>query len=183
MKNIPNSGMLIINQSVQIQKFYILQNLLPPERVTCDWLLQLSPQSCGDQPVHARRQPPQCVASRHRVGHSANQRLFKITLIINCRLVVDTAKAIQFAIDIAKGMAFIHSLDRQLPRLYLSSKHVMVKTCMSQIIKRSYSIFTDRLRFWWRARCKGKHGRCKIQLSRKGENVSPGMDCPRGINE
>ena len=45
---------------------------------------------------------------------------------LDCRLVVDTSKAIQFAIDIAKGMAFIHSLDRQLPRLYLSSKHVMV---------------------------------------------------------
>jgi len=45
-------------------------------------------------------------------------------------LVVDTAKAIQFAIDIAKGMAFIHSLDRQLPRLYLSSKHVMID-CLS----------------------------------------------------
>jgi hypothetical protein len=43
-------------------------------------------------------------------------------------MVVDTAAAIQFAIDIAKGMAFIHSLDRQLPRLYLSSKHVMVST-------------------------------------------------------
>jgi len=45
-------------------------------------------------------------------------------------LVVDTSKAIQFAIDIAKGMAFIHSLDRQLPRLYLSSKHVMID-CVS----------------------------------------------------
>ena len=43
-----------------------------------------------------------------------------------CRLVVDTARAIQFAIDVAKGMAFIHSLDRQLPRLYLNSHHVMV---------------------------------------------------------
>ena len=50
----------------------------------------------------------------------------RLTLCIYCRLVVDTSKAIQFAIDIAKGMAFIHSLDRQLPRLYLSSKHVMV---------------------------------------------------------
>ena len=44
-----------------------------------------------------------------------------------CRLVVDTARAIQFAIDVAKGMAFIHSLDRQLPRLYLNSHHVMVR--------------------------------------------------------
>jgi len=45
-------------------------------------------------------------------------------------LVVDTGTAIQFAIDIAKGMAFIHSLDRQLPRLYLSSRHVMID-CVS----------------------------------------------------
>ena len=41
-------------------------------------------------------------------------------------LVVDSARAVQFAIDVAKGMAFIHSLDRQLPRLYLNSHHVMV---------------------------------------------------------
>jgi len=45
-------------------------------------------------------------------------------------LVVDTNRALQFAIDIAKGMAFIHSLDRQLPRLYLNSKHVMID-CVS----------------------------------------------------
>ena len=45
---------------------------------------------------------------------------------------VDTARAIQFAIDVAKGMAFIHSLDRQLPRLYLNSHHVMVRpNCVS----------------------------------------------------
>ena len=61
-------------------------------------------------------------------------------------LVVDSARAVQFAIDVAKGMAFIHSLDRQLPRLYLNSHHVMVShqagcnyhphhnpTCMLQI--------------------------------------------------
>ena len=43
-------------------------------------------------------------------------------------LVVDTNRAVQFAIDVAKGMAFIHSLDRQLPRLYLSSHHIMVRS-------------------------------------------------------
>jgi len=45
-------------------------------------------------------------------------------------LVVDSARAVQFAIDVAKGMAFIHSLDRQLPRLYLNSHHVMID-CVS----------------------------------------------------
>jgi len=46
-------------------------------------------------------------------------------------IVVDTGRAIQFAIDIAKGMAFLHSLDRQMPRLHLTSRHVMVD-CVSE---------------------------------------------------
>jgi len=41
-------------------------------------------------------------------------------------LVVDATAAIQFAVDVAKGMAFLHSLDRQLPRYYLNSRHVMI---------------------------------------------------------
>ena len=41
-------------------------------------------------------------------------------------VVVDTITALQFAHDIAKGMAFLHSLDRQMPRFHLNSKHVMV---------------------------------------------------------
>ena len=40
--------------------------------------------------------------------------------------VVDTAQALKFALDIAQGMAFIHSLEKVVPNLYLSSKHVMV---------------------------------------------------------
>ena len=41
-------------------------------------------------------------------------------------VVVDTPRALQFATDIAKGMAFLHSLDRQMPRFHLNSKHIMV---------------------------------------------------------
>ena len=41
-------------------------------------------------------------------------------------LVVDTARALQFAIDIAKGMSFLHSLDREMPNFHLNSKHVMI---------------------------------------------------------
>ena len=41
-------------------------------------------------------------------------------------VVVDTMRALQFAHDVAKGMAFLHSLDRQMPRFHLNSKHVMV---------------------------------------------------------
>lgn len=41
-------------------------------------------------------------------------------------IVVDTAQALKFALDMARGMAFIHSLEKLVPNLYLSSKHVMV---------------------------------------------------------
>ncbi len=41
-------------------------------------------------------------------------------------LVVDSARAIQFALDVARGMAYLHSLDREMPRFHLNSKHVMV---------------------------------------------------------
>lgn len=41
-------------------------------------------------------------------------------------IVVDTLQALKFALDIARGMAFIHSLDKLVPHLYLSSKHIMI---------------------------------------------------------
>uniref|UniRef100_A0A4D5R9F9 Integrin-linked protein kinase n=2 Tax=Scolopendra TaxID=41364 RepID=A0A4D5R9F9_SCOVI len=41
-------------------------------------------------------------------------------------LVVDTAQAIKFAADIARGMAFLHTLEPIIPLYYLSSKHVMI---------------------------------------------------------
>lgn len=41
-------------------------------------------------------------------------------------IVVDTAQALKFAIDICRGMAFLHTLDPLIPRFYLSSKHVMI---------------------------------------------------------
>ena len=44
-------------------------------------------------------------------------------------LVVDTAQAIRFALDVTRGMAFLHSLEKQLPNFTLSSKHVMVMSC------------------------------------------------------
>ena len=54
-------------------------------------------------------------------------------------VVVDTITALQFAHDIAKGMAFLHSLDRQMPRFHLNSKHVMV--CRKSIIRYFPRIF------------------------------------------
>lgn len=42
------------------------------------------------------------------------------------QLVVDNQRAIKFALDIARGMAFLHSLDPMIPRFYLNSFHVLI---------------------------------------------------------
>ncbi|KAI6214849.1 hypothetical protein M3Y94_00316700 [Aphelenchoides besseyi] len=41
-------------------------------------------------------------------------------------VVIDHNQAIRFALDVARGMSFLHSLDRMVLRYYLSSKHVVV---------------------------------------------------------
>lgn len=43
--------------------------------------------------------------------------------------VVDQTQAVKFALDIASGMAFLHTLEPMIPRHYLNSRSVMVKTC------------------------------------------------------
>lgn len=40
--------------------------------------------------------------------------------------VVDQTQAVKFALDIACGMAFLHTLEPMIPRHYLNSKSVMV---------------------------------------------------------
>lgn len=41
-------------------------------------------------------------------------------------VVVDTAQALRFALDIARGMSFLHSLERIIPTYLLNSHHVMI---------------------------------------------------------
>ncbi|EPB74509.1 ankyrin repeat protein [Ancylostoma ceylanicum] len=41
-------------------------------------------------------------------------------------VVIDHSQAIRFAVDIARGMSYLHSLDPAILRFYLSSKHVVV---------------------------------------------------------
>lgn len=43
-------------------------------------------------------------------------------------LVVDQSQAVKFALDIASGMAFLHTLEPMVPRLNLNSKHIMVRS-------------------------------------------------------
>lgn len=44
----------------------------------------------------------------------------------NKAIIVDNQQSIKFALDIARGMAFLHSLNPMVPRLYLNSFHVLV---------------------------------------------------------
>ena len=37
-------------------------------------------------------------------------------------------QSVKFAIDVAKGMVYLHSMEPLIPRLYLTSYHVMVST-------------------------------------------------------
>jgi integrin-linked kinase len=48
-------------------------------------------------------------------------------------LVVDSSRAVQFALDIARGMSYLHSLERQIPRFHLNSRHVLVSNCCNPL--------------------------------------------------
>lgn len=41
---------------------------------------------------------------------------------------MDQSQAVKFALDIASGMAFLHTLEPMVPRFYLNSKHIMVRS-------------------------------------------------------
>ncbi|XP_052276982.1 integrin-linked protein kinase-like isoform X2 [Dreissena polymorpha] len=41
-------------------------------------------------------------------------------------IVVDQNQCLRFAIDIARGMEFLHTLEPLIPNMYLTSKHVMI---------------------------------------------------------
>ncbi|XP_076061926.1 integrin linked kinase isoform X2 [Oratosquilla oratoria] len=72
--------------------------------------------------VGCSNSPPNLVVINQYLPHGS---LFNL-LHQETSIVVDTAQALKFALDIARGMAFLHSLDRLVPNLYLSSKHVMI---------------------------------------------------------
>lgn len=42
------------------------------------------------------------------------------------RVTVDTALALRLAVDVARAMAFLHSLERIIPQFHLNSHHIMV---------------------------------------------------------
>ena len=47
---------------------------------------------------------------------------------------VDQAQTLRFAVDIARGMAFLHAMEPLIPRYYLNSKNILVSTQIIPLI-------------------------------------------------
>lgn len=60
----------------------------------------------------------------------------------NKSLIIDNQQALKFALDIARGMAFLHSLDPKVPRLYLNSFHVLIGEDMTARINMADAKFS-----------------------------------------
>lgn len=57
-------------------------------------------------------------------------------------IVIDQLQAAKFALDIARGMSFLHSLDPMVLRYYLSSKHIVVDEELSAKISMADTKFS-----------------------------------------
>lgn len=75
-------------------------------------------------------QPPQLATVSQYLARGSLHRL----LHGGTGVVVDTARALRLALDVARAMAFLHGLDRQNRcRFYLNSKHIMVRIDNAQL--------------------------------------------------
>uniref|UniRef100_A0A665WJ70 Scaffold protein ILK n=1 Tax=Echeneis naucrates TaxID=173247 RepID=A0A665WJ70_ECHNA len=69
-----------------------------------------------------------------RKSRDFNEEYPKLRLLFNpliYNFVVDQTQAVKFALDIACGMAFLHTLEPMIPRHYLNSKSVMIDEDMT----------------------------------------------------
>lgn len=57
-------------------------------------------------------------------------------------IVVDSVQALRFAIDIARGMSYLHSLERTTPEYHLNSRHVMIDEDLTARINMSDAKFS-----------------------------------------
>ncbi|KAI1298705.1 Integrin-linked protein kinase -like protein pat-4 [Halotydeus destructor] len=66
--------------------------------------------------------PPNLVVITQYMKHGSLYQALHET----SNFMIDHGQAIKFAIDIARGMAFLHTLDPLIPRMYLNSRHVTI---------------------------------------------------------
>ena len=74
---------------------------------------------------------------------------------------VDHARAILFAVDIANGISFLHALEPLIPRLHISSKHIMIDEGMQ---------------------CKVNMGDAKFSFQEVGKIYDPAWMAPEALN-
>ncbi|XP_030836321.1 integrin-linked protein kinase [Strongylocentrotus purpuratus] len=67
-------------------------------------------------------QPPNLVVLSETLQHGS---LFHV-LHEASGIVVDHGQMVSFALDIARGMSFLHAMDPLIPRYYLNSKNIMI---------------------------------------------------------
>lgn len=109
-------------------------------------------------------QPPQLATVSQYMARGSLHRL----LHGGTGVVVDTARALRLALDVARAMAFLHGLERQNRcRFQLNSKHIMVNANKCTIAPFTISIqihalFLDRRR----SNRTSKYGRFKILFPR-----------------
>lgn len=64
-------------------------------------------------------------------------------------IVVDQNQALRFAMDIARGMEFLHSMEPMIPNFVLTSKHVMVNVYDIFVHVFIFLIFCNLILFFW----------------------------------
>nr|CAG4644716.1 EOG090X04G6 [Leptodora kindtii] len=108
--------------------------------------------------------PPNLIVINQYMIHGS---LFSV-LHLGAGLVVDSAQAIRFALDVARGMAFLHSLEKQLPNITLSSKHIMIDEDLTARI----SMADARFSFQDKGRCYNPQWMAPEALQKKGKEIN-----------
>ncbi|XP_014675805.1 PREDICTED: integrin-linked protein kinase-like [Priapulus caudatus] len=83
-------------------------------------------------------QPPNLVCiSQYQPYGSLYNLLHESTSVV-----VDHAQALKFAVDLARGMAYLHTLEPLIPHYYLSSKHIMIDEDLTARVNMADAKFT-----------------------------------------
>ena len=87
----------------------------------------------------AVNQPPRLIVISQYMRYGS---LFNVLHEQSADVIIDHTQAVKFAVDIAKGMSFLHSMDPMVLRYYLSSKHVVVDEDLSAKISMADTKFS-----------------------------------------
>uniref|UniRef100_A0A8D3D8F3 Scaffold protein ILK n=1 Tax=Scophthalmus maximus TaxID=52904 RepID=A0A8D3D8F3_SCOMX len=96
----------------------------------------------GDEIVVKVLQVRDWTTRKSRDFNEEHPKLRFLALYSISTLVVDQNQAVKFALDIASGMAFLHTLEPMVSRLCLNSKHIMIDEDMTARISMADAKFS-----------------------------------------